>query len=742
MKISQNARKSMPVFLLPLYTATLFLGAFLLFWVQPMFAKIILPGLGGSPAVWNTAMMFFQTALLAGYAYAHLVAQTPGRSQALTHVALLIAAAMFLPIGMAQGWTPPTDSSPVFWMIGLMAVSIGLPFLAVSATAPLMQSWFADSGHPHAKDPYFLYVASNLGSMAGLLSYPLVIEPAFDLPDQTGLWSALYLLLVVMIAATGFSTIFSVTGAADASGPEQAKAPPVAWMRRLHWLALAFVPSSLLLGVTQHITTDLVAVPLLWVGPLAVYLLTFVLVFSQKPLLPHQWMVRIMPHAMVYLALFFGMNNKLPISFFISFHVLVFFICAMVCHGELARLRPEVGRLTEFYFWLSLGGMLGGVFNALVAPVVFNGVYEYPLALILACLLYPAIQSGKARDWLMDLALPAGLLALIYLVMGQGPDLLLKLDRWIILVTLIIFSLVIFSFRTRPLRFALGIAVAMLPTMVFLLPSDIIERSRSFFGVYKIQYEFDGRFLVLAHGTTIHGAVSTVPSRRNEPLTYFSRIGPLGQIHAALENAPNIRNIALVGLGIGTNACYQRPGQNWSIFEIDPEIVRIAKDQRYFHMLADCASDAHIILGDGRLRLAAEPDGAFDLLVLDVFSSDVIPVHLVTKEAIALYRNKLSENGILVIHISNRHLDLSPILAGSASAAGMSGFYQEHKLPEDFFKNNFINSSKWAVMARSEDTLRPVLQSNPDAWKPLAASANAPVWSDNYSNLIGIVKFW
>lgn len=739
MEISTNAHTPAPFYLLPLYTATLFLGAFLLFWIQPMFAKIILPGLGGSPAVWNTAMMFFQTALLAGYAYAHLVAQTPGGSQALTHVALLIAASIFLPVGMAGGWTPPTDSTPVFWMIGLMTVSIGLPFLAVSATAPLIQSWFAGSGHPHAKDPYFLYVASNLGSMAGLLCYPLVIEPAFNLPDQTGLWSALYLLLTVMIAVTGFSTRFS---SAILPEPEQTKAPPVAWMRRLHWLALAFVPSSLLLGVTQHITTDLAAIPLLWVGPLAVYLLTFVLVFSQKPLLRHQWMVRIMPHAMVYLALFFGLISNLPTSIIIGLHVLVFFICAMVCHGELARLRPDVGRLTEFYFWLSFGGMLGGVFNALVAPIVFNGVYEYPLALILACLLYPAIQSGKARAWLMDVALPAGLLAVIYLVMRQGSGFLLKIDGWIILTFIIIVSLTIFSFRTRPLRFALGIAVAMLPSMVFLSPSDIIERSRSFFGVYKIQYERDGKFLALAHGTTFHGAVNTDSARRNEPLTYYSRIGPLGQIHAALESAPHIRNIALVGLGVGTSACYQRPGQNWSFFEIDPEIVRIAKNQRYFHMLADCARNARIVLGDGRLRLAAEPDGAFDLLMLDVFSSDVIPVHLVTREAIALYRDKLSANGILVIHFSNRHLDLSPVLARGASAAGMTGFYQLHKPSDEIIKNEFISPSKWAVMARSEDALRPILQSNPDAWKPLAVSENVLAWSDNYSNLIGILKLW
>ncbi len=726
--------------ILPLFAATLFLGAFLLFWVQPMFAKMILPSLGGSPAVWNTAMMFFQTALLAGYAYAHFVARSPGRMQGIVHLTLLLVAAIGLPIGMAQGWAPPVESTPVFWMIGLMAVSIGLPFVAVSATAPLLQSWFAASGHRHSGDPYFLYAASNLGSMCGLLAYPLLIEPAFTLPDQTGLWSALYLLLAGMIAAVSLSVRPAVLSAAAQGRRHAAKTPPIAWRRRLHWLALAFVPSSLLLGVTQHITTDLAAIPLLWVGPLAVYLLTFILAFSQKPPLPHKWMVRVMPHVMVFFAVFFLVINHLSPAIVIAIHILVFFICAMVCHGELARLRPDAERLTEFYFWLSLGGMLGGVFNALLAPMVFNGVHEYPLALVLACLLYPGALNGAARTRLLDVALPAGILMAAYFIMGFGSDILAG-SRWLIMICVVILGLMVFSFRLRPLRFALGIGVVLTISLVFFSEKNVLERSRSFFGVYKIQTMRDGKFTALSHGTTLHGAVNSDPARRNEPLTYYSRIGPLGQIHSALENEPRIRNVALVGLGVGTTACYRRPGQSWTFFDIDPEVVRIANDRRYFNMLADCAQGARMVLGDGRLKLEAEPDKAFDLIMLDVFSSDVIPVHLLTREALELYRNKLSAQGVLAIHVSNRHMDLRSVLAAGAASAGMIGYHQWHRPPKELMETEFISPSKWIVMSASPEALAPIVRDNPD-WKPLEASHDTPVWTDNYSNLVSILNFW
>ena len=390
------------------FTATLALSAVLLFWVQPMFAKMVLPLLGGTPAVWNTSMVFFQAVLLAGYAYAHFSTRLLDvRRQSLLHLILLVCAFVVLPIAVATDWSPPTEATPVIWLITLLLVSIGLPFFALSATAPLLQKWFSHTRHTDASNPYFLYAASNFGSILALLAYPVLFEPFLGLIEQSRTWTFAYGGLVVLMAACAY--LLRRYFAPDAQHRHHVAATDlkanVDWKLRLQWIILAFVPSSLLLGVTTHITTDVASVPLLWVMPLALYLLTFVIVFSKRPAIPHKWIVLI--HA--YLVLLFVIALYVPvlsIRVTLILHLGMFFVTAMLCHGELATHRPVASHLTEFYLWMSFGGVLGGGFNALLAPLIFSTNAEYPIAIVLACALRPTLAEGRRGRWTLDIILP------------------------------------------------------------------------------------------------------------------------------------------------------------------------------------------------------------------------------------------------------------------------------------------------------------------------------------------------
>lgn len=721
---------------LMLFVGLVFLSALLLFWVQPMFAKMVLPMLGGAPAVWNTAMMFFQIALLAGYAYAHALGRIKSlNTQMLVHLSLLALAALTLPLGVADGWTAPTDAVPIPWLLGLLTISVGLPFFALSASAPLLQRWFAMSGQPGAADPYFLYAASNLGSMIGLLGYPLAVEPGLRLAEQSFLWASLYGVLAV--ATVGLAVMLAGRKPAHAAAQAPAPAaPPLNVTRRIYWIALAFVPSSLLLGLTQHITTDLAAMPLLWVVPLSLYLLSFVVVFARRPWISGDIALLVQPHFLVVLALFFGIAGNLALT--IPLHLLTFFIVALVCHGQLAQDRPHTAHLTEFYLWMSFGGMLGGVFNALAAPMLFDAIYEYPLALILACLLRPAKFPFTARGFALDLALPAALLALIWAVLGTGYLSIEGFPKEVMLVIFLAVGIAVFSFRHRPLRLALGVGVAMLPSILFLHDTEVLAKARSFFGVYKVQTLNDGKILTLAHGTTYHGAEIIGESGQPEALTYYSKPGPLGQVFSAIQNDGRFKSVGVIGLGIGSAACHRTPGQDWTFYEIDPLVVEIARDETYFHYLSRCGQDARMVLGDGRLSLAREPDGGFDLLVIDAFSSDAIPMHLLTREAMDLYWRKLSPHGLLMVHISNRHLDLAPVLANIAAAAGTAGLIQYHQPEPELAAERFHTDSIWTVIARDEAGLKPVAENG--LWQPLLADKDAPLWTDDFSNLIGVIK--
>jgi hypothetical protein len=731
--------------LLLTFSLTLFVSALLLFLVQPMFGKMVLPLLGGSPAVWNTCMVFYQAALLGGYAYAHAAPRWLGlKRQALLHLGLLLLGALALPIGIARGWTPPASSSPIPWLLLVLTASVGLPFFVVSATAPLLQRWFSHTGHAAARDPYFLYGASNLGSMTALLSYPFLVEAHLRLAEQARVWALGYVLLVGLIAGCAVLLWRAPAAPPAAAGPEAAPPgageEPLTWGRRVWWVLLAFAPSSLLLGVTAYLSTDIAAVPLLWVIPLAIYLLTFVLVFARSPLLPQSFMVLAEPFLVIPLALLFFLNLKGAWPLF-PLHLLAFFVMAMVCHGELMRYRPGAAHLTEFYLWMSVGGVLGGLFNALVAPATFKGVVEYPLMIMVASLLrpQPGARPGRAGAWLLDLLLP---LVLALALGGLCRAVLAGDFSWqmpAIVALSCLAGAFAYSFRHRPVRFGLGVG-AVMAAAVLLPPgaSRVLLQERNFFGVLQVRHDAAGNYHLLYHGTTLHGAQSLEPSRRREPLTYYHPAGPLGQVFQVLSGNLAPRRMAVVGLGTGSIASYGKAGQTLTFYEIDPAVERLARDPRYFTFLQDCPAQVEVVLGDARLSLKEAPDFSYDLMVLDAFSSDAIPLHLVTREALALYLAKLRPGGMLAFHISNRYLDLEPVLGGLARDAGLACLIRDDKNLGEAEKQARKSPSTWAVMGQGAEGLSR-LAADP-RWHP-AAGRPGLLWTDDFSNILEVFKW-
>jgi hypothetical protein len=727
------------------YAATIFLSATLLFLVQPMFARMVLPLLGGAPAVWNTAMVFFQAALLAGYAYAHaLSVRVPPRRQVLLHLLVLLLPLAVMPIGVPAGWTPPGQDNPIPWLLTLLALAVGLPFFAVSTSAPLLQRWFALTGHRAAADPYFLYAASNLGSMLALLSYPVLVEPYLRLTAQTWVWAAGYGLLVLLVSACGVLVwraaggvpVPVLAGGSDAPLAEPGDAPPSA-ARRLRWVLLSAVPSSLMLGVTTYLSTDIAAIPLLWVIPLALYLLTFILVFARRPPIPHALAVELLPLVMLPLVLVLASRATGPLALVLPVHPLALFVLALVCHGELARDRPAARHLTGFYLWMSLGGVVGGAFTALLAPLVFTSVVEYPLAIVLGCLLVrrPKAVASTRLQQALDVALPVALglagIGLVRWVEGGDPG----TARGHMGLVFGLLVLVCFAFSRRPVRFGLGIA-AVLVAAAFYRGEEgrLLYAERTFFGINRVTLDDTGRYYYLMHGTTLHGMQSREAARRREPLSYFHRTGPLGQIFAAYRGPHARRSVAVVGLGAGSIGCHAGPGQRWTFYEIDPAVVRIARDARYFTFLRDCVPDAPVVLGDARLRLAGSRPGEYDLLILDAYSSDAPPLHLITQEALRLYLDKLAPGGIVVFNISNRHMDFEPVLGNLARDAGLAAAVQDDPAVDDVEYAEGKRPSQWVVMAREAAHLAPL--AGDGRWKVPRVDPTAAVWTDDFSALV------
>jgi SAM-dependent methyltransferase len=791
-----------------LFAVALFVSAFLLFWVQPMVGKMVLPLLGGTPAVWNTCMLFFQAVLLAGYAYAFALTRwLSARAQVVVHGALLLAAALSLPVAVREAAASglPVVGSPALWLLKTLLLTTAPPFFVLSASAPLLQKWFSQTRARSASDPYFLYAASNAGSLIALLGFPILLEPNLALGRQSRAWALGYGALAVLVIACAAIALRSRTGrviveeslkTADKNHPDKDASKlkvegsskgtvedtsGLTVRRRLRWLLLAFVPSSLVLGVTTYITTDLVAVPLLWVIPLSLYLLSFVIVFARRRLLSRGMMARVLPGSAVMLVLVYLSGASQPAWFLILFHLLFLFAASVVCHGQLSDDRPEASHLAEFYLCLAAGGALGGLFNALVAPLVFNTVIEYPLVILLASYLRPAFRRERVRllglrlgasksevedkreefddesdavgdgsRWgIYDVLLPLfiGTLAAALVLVAQRLE-LREVERVAVSLGLPLFLLNYF-FAPRPLRFTLGLAAVMLASTFF---SDTqgrtLHASRNFFGTHRVDADRADTIHLLHHGSTLHGKQYTDPARACEPLSYYHRKGPLGSLFAALDTKQSndvgkpatdaVRSVAVVGLGAGTTAAYAHAGEAWTFYEIDSAVVEIARRPELFKYLSACsAAPVKVVLGDARLRLREAPDGAYDLIVLDAFSSDAVPAHLLTREALALYLSKLAPGGRIVFHVSNRTLELERVVGGISADAHLPARIFADK---SYDPDTGLDPSTWVAVARSAQDLD-ALTADP-RWQTLDASTHKlELWRDDFSNVVSLFKW-
>lgn len=722
-----------------LFIATVLVGSFLLFLVQPMVARMALPRLGGAPNVWNSAMLVYQALLLAGYAYAHMLGRLPLRRQALVHVVVLLLAGLTLPVGLA-GLTQPQGLSEVLWVPLLLGLSIGPVFFAVSAQAPLMQRWFA--ADPSAGQPWALYAASNLGSFAGLLAYPLLAEPLLTLHRQSLAWSIGFGLLVLLVVLAAASRRNLPSTPRSEVHPDAAAR--VGWRRVALWLALSAVPSGLMLSTTTHLTTDIFAMPLLWVIPLGLYLLSFVVAFADRRA-PARAITLVAPVVVLFAGSYAMLSNGSGTLWVAGGACLMLFCIAVALHGRLYDLRPGPAQLTHFYLVMSAGGALGGMFTALIAPLVFDWAWEHPLLVLAGALLMPldpllrwrsgeGIEPGMAR---IALALLLGLAAFLGWQLDQHA---LRPEEGLTAVLLTVFlvgtGVMVMAWRGA---FMAVLAIAMVAQGgIWTIRATLKnERTRSYFGIYTVRDAAGGTLRTLAHGTTLHGEQSLEPGRSRDALTYY---GPTSGVALALAAVPQLEGararVGVVGLGTGSLACRSQPGQRWTFFEIDPEILRFSTSGR-FTFLRDCTPDARVVLGDARLELARLPENSFDVLVIDAFSSDAIPVHLLTKEALQVYTRALTPRGLLLLHISNRYIDLAPVVGRNAEATGLSAISRLDS-PADTER---YTPSRWIALSRHADVLEALVARSSDMpWTLLDDRAEHP-WTDDHASILPFVRW-
>jgi SAM-dependent methyltransferase len=720
----------------PLFVATVVTGSFLLFLVQPMVARMALPRLGGAPAVWNSAMVVFQALLLAGYAYAHLIIRVRPRLQAGIHIGLFALAAIWLPIGLLDQ-TLPAGASPAVWAPWFLFASIGPLFFIVSAQAPLMQRWYALEAT--RGDPYALYAASNLGSFAGLLSYPLLVEPLLTLRQQSLLWTGGYALLVLLVGLCALT----IPAHAVEEKP-RAVSPPPPLRRVLLWIALAAVPSGLMLSTTTHLTTDIVAVPMLWVVPLGLYLLSFVVAFAERRRAADA-ITGVAPIVLLIGGGFaFSEGAALPL-FNATVGLGVLLVVAIALHTCLYRLRPAPDRLTGFYLAMSAGGVLGGIFCAIVAPLIYDWAYEHPILMLAAALLVgqrPLFAWAGSMPRGLGWALLAAAFALSWAGDMRAPDWIDK--NWAAIFSVAI-ALLALLFVGRRIPFALAFLALMLSYGGWqkLRQSGEGVRTRSYFGIYTVNTRHFPPARILTHGTTLHGVQSMLPGEALLPTSYYARGSGVGH---ALASAPVLygpaARIGVVGLGAGTLTCYALPTESWRVFEIDPAMVRIARTR--FTFLRSCAPQAKIVLGDARISLARTAPHSLDILAVDAFSSDAVPMHLLTREALGVYRRALAPNGLLLVHISNRYLNLAPVLAAAAQKDGWAaaGFNYEPSI-EGFAHN--LSISIWIAMSPDPAALQRLEDaSGPDRakWETLRPRPGFAGWTDDHASILPILESW
>jgi SAM-dependent methyltransferase len=719
----------------PLFLITIVTGSFLLFLTQPMIARMALPRVGGAPSVWNSAMLVYQLLLLAGYAYAHRVARLKPRRQAGLHLLLFGVAALWLPIGLTSA-LPPAMGEPAFWVPWFLLSSIGPLFFIVSAQAPLMQRWYALE--TSRGDPYPLYAASNLGSFAGLISYPLIVEPLMTLQQQSWLWTGIYAVLVLLVVGC------ALTVPADAveAAPQETTAPPTG-RQIAHWIVLAAVPSGLMLSTTTHLTTDIVAMPLLWVLPLGLYLLSWTVAFAARRK-PAELVILLAPLVILIaggLAFSDGTRNPFVSA---TLGLILLFAVAVALHGEMFRLRPAVDHLTGFYLALSFGGMLGGLFCAIVAPLMFDWAYEHPLLILAAALLVPqyALVPWPER-WTRQLGIVLPLTALVLSFLGEQGY--LGRTPTVAMVSSITVSLFALICLGRRWPFAVALAALMLSYGGWstLARSAGEDRTRSYFGIYEVYDRADGSARVLTHGTTLHGIQNLSPGLETVPTSYYARRSGVGLTLANAEAlyGPGAR-IGVIGLGTGTLSCYRQEGQPWTFFEIDPAMVEVARHR--FTFLSQCAPEARMVLGDARISIDHEPADSIDILAVDAFSSDAVPMHLLTREALAVYGRAVQGSGIVLFHVSNRYLDLRPVIADIARRGGWTAAMMQYVPERDEESELNATISVWIALSRDSGTIeRLVALSGDDSylWETLEPTPGFSGWSDDHASILPILNY-
>lgn len=723
-QVPTEARSFVPA----LFTATIFTSALLLFFVQPLFTRLVLPQIGGASSVWTTAMLFFQTVLIAGYVYAHVLTRhVAPRWQVAVHLAFLTAALMFLPLAVPESWSYDAEGSVVGQTLWLYAIGVGLPFAVLSANAPLIQSWYRTSGGPHADDPYFLYAASNLGSLVALLAFPLVAEPLFGLTSISQGWAVGFVALGGLLLASGLMARGGSAAAMPVAAVGDVAAPSVRTLAI--WAFLAFVPSSLMLGVTSKISMDAGSFPLVWVLPLSLYLLTFVLVFSGRSVLTSARLALAMP---VVVAVLVYLNFR-PTASFAGFGLLLlaFFVVGLFAHRRLFELRPDARYLTVFYITMSVGGALGGIFNSIVAPLVFSRLDELTIAIALsAALMIRAFPSNPGRQ--LSLALLAQLALFLPIVAGTQFGVPASVDMQLLLTALIVAAVMAASFA-NPLVGSAALA-GFLGLWAMVSQGNSVLETRSFFGPHKVK-DTEGLRLY-SNGTTVHGAQWLEDfDGRPRPLKYYHRNGPMaGVLQSEIGEAAE--TVGIVGLGIGSMACYARPGQEWHFYEIDRVVADIARNPEMFTFMSSCAAEAPVHLGDARIVLQRQAELDFDVLVIDAYSSDAVPVHLATLEALALYRDRLSDDGVLVFHISNRFYDLSQPLAAAIAALGLEARIKTHS-PDAAAIADGDTPSVVVAMAQSRAALGSI--ADDPTWVALPVPDRAP-WTDDHADLMSALR--
>jgi MFS family permease len=721
--------------LVALFASTAFLGAGLLFVVQPMVARLVLPSFGGSATVWSTSSLFFQLLLLVGYVYAHATTRRLGRRwQPPAHLLTLLAPLVVLPIALPSGATPSSDVSAELWLLRVLTLMIGLPFFVIATTGPLLQRWYSWSEGPRADDPYFLFAASNLGSFAGLLAYPLLVEPFLTLEQQRGGWSLGFVLFVTLMVACGFTTRGS-RPPRPAVVVDESRArwtmQPLDLLTIGRWVVLAFLPSGLMLAVTAHISTDIAAIPLLWVLPLGIYLATFVVAFARTSRVVPTIAVRVAVASTFLAAAAALLHAATPVLLAVGINMAMLGSVAFVAHARLATERPEVGHLTSFYLIIAAGGALGGLLNGLIAPIVFDRVVEYQFLVVLVPLVIvvPRVAAeGEVRETIRSVTKrPLTRIAAVAIAVPVTVLMATRLEGWAdgLAVVLLALGLALLSgwlLSSRRVVPALVLALVFAGLSVY-ADREVLEYRRTFFGSYRVLAS--GEQHSLAHGTTLHGT-QWLDERRDEPTTYYSLSGPLGSVFAM----DGISDVGVVGLGVGTIAAYGTPERAFNFIEIDPEIVEIARDPSLFTYLRDSQAQITTTVGDGRLEISKLTEGSLDMVLLDAFSSDSIPIHLLTVDAMRTYSDRLRPGGLLVVHISNRVLDLAPVLSGSAEELGWPGRVAIGGTGAG------ATPSRWVVLS-ADDARLDKLQGATE-WKPLPK--RTVTWTDDYSSILSVLQ--